>query len=162
MTFSTYALQTALDDVLQKANVRLANISDGRYRLLRHHGVGDARQKQGLDLDVFDAYTGQNRSVTTLSGGESFFTSLSLALGLSDVLQAHAGGLRLDMILVDEGFGSLDPETLDKAMDTLLALQEGGRLVGLISHVTELQQRIPTQLIVKKAVNGSTTEFRVP
>lgn len=162
LTFSTYALQTALDDVLQKANVRLANISDGRYRLLRHHGVGDARQKQGLDLDVFDAYTGQNRSVTTLSGGESFFTSLSLALGLSDVLQAHAGGLRLDMILVDEGFGSLDPETLDKAMDTLLALQEGGRLVGLISHVTELQQRIPTQLIVKKAVNGSTTEFRVP
>ncbi len=162
LTFSTYALQTALDDVLQKANVRLDDISDGRYRLLRHHGVGDARQKQGLDLDVFDAYTGQNRSVTTLSGGESFFTSLSLALGLSDVLQANAGGLRLDMILVDEGFGSLDPETLDKAMDTLLALQEGGRLVGLISHVTELQQRIPTQLVVKKTINGSTTEFRVP
>ena len=99
--------------------------------------------------------------MTTLSGGESFFTSLSLALGLSDVLEAYAGGLHLDTILVDEGFGSLDPETLDSAMDTLVSLQAGGRLVGIISHVAELKERIPAQLEVVASEKGSRTVFHL-
>ena len=99
--------------------------------------------------------------MTTLSGGEIFFTSLSLALGLSDVLESYAGGLHLDTILVDEGFGSLDPETLDSAISALLELQKGGRLVGIISHVAELKERISAQLEIIPTNQGSTTRFRV-
>jgi exonuclease SbcC len=161
LSFSTYVLQAVLDDVLQTANLRLSKISQGRYTLYRRQGIHDARKEQGLDLEILDAYTGQARSVTTLSGGESFFTSLSLALGLSDVLESYAGGLHLDTILVDEGFGSLDPETLDNAMDTLIDLQKGGRLVGIISHVAELKERIPAQLEVIGSDHGSTTVFHV-
>jgi exonuclease SbcC len=161
LSFSSFVLQAVLDDVLRAANLRLRKISQGRYTLYRRQGIHDARKEQGLDLEIMDAYTGQARSVHTLSGGESFFTSLSLALGLSDVLEAYAGGLHLDTILVDEGFGSLDPETLDSAMDTLLDLQKGGRLVGIISHVTELKERIPVQLEVRATTHGSTTVFHI-
>lgn len=161
LSFSAYVLQAILDDVLKAANLRLSAISEGRYTLYRREGIHDARKEQGLDLEILDAYTGQARSVHTLSGGESFFTSLSLALGLSDVLESYAGGLHLDTILVDEGFGSLDPETLDKAMNTLMDLQKGGRLVGIISHVAELKERIPAQLIVRGGVMGSHASFRV-
>ncbi len=161
LSFSAYVLQAVLDDVLRTANLRLHKISQGRYTLYRQRDIHDARKEQGLDLEILDAFTGQARSVHTLSGGESFFTSLSLALGLSDVLESYAGGLHLDTILVDEGFGSLDPETLDLAMDTLLELQQGGRLVGIISHVSELKERIPAQLEVKATAQGSTTEFHI-
>lgn len=128
---------------------------------MRSEKILDARKEQGLNLAVLDAFTGQERSVATLSGGEIFFTSLSLALGLSDVLESYAGGLHLDTILVDEGFGSLDPETLDAAINTLLALQEGGRLVGIISHVAELKERIPAQLEIIPTQQGSRTHFKV-
>lgn len=161
LTFSSFVLQAVLDDVLQTANLRLNKISQGRYSLYRSHDIVDARKEQGLGLEIMDAFTGQARAVTTLSGGEIFFTSLSLALGLSDVLESYAGGLHLDTILVDEGFGSLDPETLDSAVSALLDLQQGGRLVGIISHVAELKERISAQLEIIPTNQGSTTRFRV-
>ena len=161
LTFSSFVLQAVLDDVLQTANLRLGKISQGRYSLYRSQDIVDARKEQGLDLEIMDAFTGQARAVTTLSGGEIFFTSLSLALGLSDVLESYAGGLHLDTILVDEGFGSLDPETLDSAISALLELQKGGRLVGIISHVAELKERISAQLEIIPTNQGSTTRFRV-
>ncbi|WP_281519315.1 SMC family ATPase [Acidaminococcus timonensis] len=161
LTFSSFVLQAVLDDVLQTANLRLGKISQGRYSLYRSQDIVDARKEQGLGLEIMDAFTGQARAVTTLSGGEIFFTSLSLALGLSDVLESYAGGLHLDTILVDEGFGSLDPETLDSAVSALLELQQGGRLVGIISHVAELKERISAQLEIIPTNQGSTTRFRV-
>lgn len=161
LTFSSFVLQAVLDDVLQTANLRLNKISQGRYSLYRSRDIVDARKEQGLGLEIMDAFTGQSRAVTTLSGGEIFFTSLSLALGLSDVLESYAGGLHLDTILVDEGFGSLDPETLDSAISALLELQKGGRLVGIISHVAELKERISAQLEIIPTNQGSTTRFRV-
>ena len=161
LTFSSFVLQAVLDDVLQTANLRLSKISQGRYSLYRSQDIVDARKEQGLGLEIMDAFTGQARAVTTLSGGEIFFTSLSLALGLSDVLESYAGGLHLDTILVDEGFGSLDPETLDSAISALLELQKGGRLVGIISHVAELKERISAQLEIIPTNQGSTTRFRV-
>lgn len=161
LTFSSFVLQAVLDDVLQTANLRLNKISQGRYSLYRSEDIVDARKEQGLGLEIMDAFTGQMRAVTTLSGGEIFFTSLSLALGLSDVLESYAGGLHLDTILVDEGFGSLDPETLDAAISSLLELQQGGRLVGIISHVAELKERISAQLEIIPTQQGSTTKFRV-
>ena len=161
LTFSSFVLQAVLDDVLQPANLRLGKISQGRYSLYRSQDIVDARKEQGLGLEIMDAFTGQARAVTTLSGGEIFFTSLSLALGLSDVLESYAGGLHLDTILVDEGFGSLDPETLDSAISALLELQKGGRLVGIISHVAELKERISAQLEIIPTNQGSTTRFRV-
>lgn len=161
LSFSAYVLQAILDDVLTTANLRLNKISQGRYALFRSKGIDDGRRAQGLSLEVLDAFTGQSRSVSTLSGGESFFTSLSLALGLSDVLESYAGGLHLDTILVDEGFGSLDPDTLDAAITTLMELQAGGRLVGIISHVADLEERIPTKLEIIPGQHGSTTKFIV-
>lgn len=161
LTFSSFVLQAVLDDVLQTANLRLGKISQGRYSLYRSQDIVDARKEQGLGLEIMDAFTGQARAVTTLSGGEIFFTSLSLALGLSDVLESYAGGLHLDTILVDEGFGSLDPETLDGAISALLELQKGGRLVGIISHVAELKERISAQLEIIPTNQGSTTRFKV-
>lgn len=161
LTFSSFVLQAVLDDVLHTANLRLGKISQGRYSLYRSQDIVDARKEQGLGLEIMDAFTGQARAVTTLSGGEIFFTSLSLALGLSDVLESYAGGLHLDTILVDEGFGSLDPETLDSAISALLELQKGGRLVGIISHVAELKERISAQLEIIPTNQGSTTRFRV-
>ena len=115
-------------------------------------------QQSGLDLDVVDHYNGTTRSVSTLSGGESFMASLSLALGLSDEIQESAGGVQLDALFVDEGFGSLDEETLDQAMKAIQTLAEdGGRIVGIISHVTELQNRIDRQLLVRKMKSGGST-----
>jgi len=115
----------------------------------------------GLDLEVFDQYTGVARGVGTLSGGETFLASLALALGLADVVQTYAGGIHLDTILVDEGFGTLDPESLDFAIKALIDLQKGGRLVGIISHVPELKERIDARLEVLPTQHGSTACFRV-
>ena len=122
----------------------------------RRREAENNRTQSGLELDVVDHYNGTERSVKTLSGGESFKASLSLALGLSDEIQSSAGGVKLDTMFVDEGFGSLDGESLEQAMRTLATLTEGNRLVGIISHVTELKERIEKQLIVTKDKSGGS------
>ena len=124
-------------------------------------GARDKRAQAGLDLDVFDASTGKWRDVTTLSGGESFLASLSLALGLSDIVQGRSGGIRLDAMFIDEGFGSLDESALAQAVNLLQSLAEGNRLVGVISHMSELAARIDKQILVKKEPEGSSLTFRL-
>lgn len=161
LTFSAFVLQAILDDVLQAANLRLTSMSRGRYSLSRTGDVLDARRENGLNIEVTDSFTGVARPVKTLSGGELFLASLSLALGLSDIVQAYAGGIRLDTILVDEGFGTLDSEALDMAIRTLTDLQKGGRLVGIISHVSELRERITARLEVIPGQRGSEAVFHV-
>jgi exonuclease SbcC len=156
ITFERYVLRALLWDVIDAANQRLRVMSQGQYRFQS----GDRARKNaagGLDLEIFDEYGGAARNMATLSGGESFLASLSLALGLADVVQAYAGGIRLDTIFIDEGFGSLDTETLDVALKALLNLQKGGRLVGIISHVEELQERIDARLEVTKTRDGGST-----
>lgn len=153
----TYVQQQLFDRILVRANTRFRVMSGGQYDLIRRKEY-QKNQQSGLDLDVVDHYNGTTRSVSTLSGGESFMASLSLALGLSDEIQESAGGVQLDALFVDEGFGSLDEETLDQAMKAIQALAEdGGRIVGIISHVTELQNRIDRQLLVRKMKSGGST-----
>jgi len=135
-------------------------MSRNRYSLRRASGNADLRKGGGLDLEVPDAHTGRARAASTLSGGEGFQASLALALGLSDVVQRHAGGVKLNTVFVDEGFGSLDPEALDLALETLNELKQGGRLVGIISHLEEVKQRIPARLEVLPAPRGSRAVFR--
>lgn len=157
--FQTYVLRSILSDVIEAANARLLVMSRGRYRLV-HGESGHKNKWWGLEIDVFDEYTGLPRGSRTLSGGETFLASLALALGLSDVVQHYAGGMHLDMIFIDEGFGSLDSETLDVAVRALLEVQrEGGRLVGIISHVEELRARIPVHLLVERTAQGSMAHF---
>jgi exonuclease SbcC len=131
-------------------------MSGGQYELKRRKEADDKRSQTGLELDVIDHYNGTERSVKTLSGGESFKASLSLALGLSDEIQSSAGGIRLDTMFVDEGFGSLDEESLNQAIRALLTLSEGNRLVGIISHVAELKERIERQIVVTKEKSGGS------
>lgn len=153
----TYVQQQLFDRILVRANTRFRVMSGGQYDLVRRKEY-QKNQQSGLDLDVVDHYNGTTRSVSTLSGGESFMASLSLALGLSDEIQESAGGVQMDALFVDEGFGSLDEETLDQAMKAIQALAEdGGRIVGIISHVTELQNRIDRQLLVRKMKSGGST-----
>lgn len=159
MTFQRYVLATLLEDVLYSAGKQLKFMSRGRFNLLRSKERADMRSAGGLDLLVSDAYTGTTRPVNSLSGGESFLASLSLALGLADVVQSYAGGIKLDTIFVDEGFGSLDPETLDLAFKAFSDLQNTGRLVGIISHVPELKERITTRLEVVPGKRGSKAGF---
>lgn len=162
LTFQRFVLGALLDDVTVAATSRLKIMSRGRYHLRRTVERRDARSAGGLDLKVYDAYTGTERDVTTLSGGETFLASLSLALGLADVVQAYSGGIHLDTIFVDEGFGTLDPETLELALRALLELRAGGRLVGIISHVPELRERISARLEVRPVQRGSEAFFQVP
>lgn len=153
----TYVQQQLFDRILVRANTRFRVMSGGQYDLVRRKEY-QKNQQSGLDLDVVDHYNGTTRSVSTLSGGESFMASLSLALGLSDEIQESAGGVQLDALFVDEGFGSLDEETLDQAMKAIQTLAEdGGRIVGIISHVAELQNRIDRQLLVRKMKSGGST-----
>jgi len=160
ITLQRFVLASVFDDVLAAATERMRRMSQGRFRLLRALQRCDQRVAGGLDLEVYDEHTGTNRPAATLSGGESFLAALSLALGLADVVQTRVGGLRMDMLFVDEGFGSLDSDTLDRAMDTLLTLQEGGRrLVGIISHIAELKERVDTRLEVSAERSGSTARF---
>jgi len=135
-------------------------MSKQRYGLRRAAGTGDLRKASGLELEVTDTHTGRGRAASTFSGGEGFQASLALALGLSDVVQRHAGGVRLDTVFVDEGFGSLDQEHLDLALSTLEDLKQGGRLVGIISHLEEIKQRIPARLEVIPGPCGSRARFR--
>ncbi|WP_027366074.1 AAA family ATPase [Desulfotruncus alcoholivorax] len=161
ITFQRFVLGALLDDVTVAATERLKLMSRGRYHL--HRTLDRVRRNAagGLELEVFDAYTGVARSVATLSGGETFLASLSLALGLADVVQSYAGGIHLDTIFVDEGFGTLDTEALDLALRALVDLQKGGRLVGIISHVPELKERIDARLEVKPSEKGSVAKFVV-
>lgn len=159
--FQRFVLASLLDDVLRVASVRLAMMSNGRYALRRSLDRGSKVTTTGLDLVVDDSFTGFERPVSTLSGGESFLASLSLALGLGDVVQSYAGGIRLETLLVDEGFGTLDQEALDLAMKALTSLQEGGRLIGVISHVSELRERITTRLEIRVSDQGSSAHFEL-
>ncbi|TYO95104.1 AAA family ATPase [Desulfallas thermosapovorans] len=161
LTFQRFVLGALLDDVTVAATGRLKVMSRGRYHLQRTLDRSRSNAAGGLDLEVFDTYTGVARGVATLSGGETFLASLSLALGLADVVQSYAGGMHLDTILVDEGFGTLDPESLDLAMRALMDLQQGGRLVGIISHVPELKEIIDARLEIKTTKKGSTASFKL-
>lgn len=152
----TYVQMAYFDRIIARANVRFLVMSGGQYELKRRREAENNRSQSGLELDVVDHYNGSQRSVKTLSGGESFKASLSLALGLSDEIQASAGGIRLDTMFVDEGFGSLDEESLAQAMESLAGLADGNRLVGIISHVPELKQRIEKQILVRKDRGGGS------
>jgi DNA repair protein SbcC/Rad50 len=159
ITFERYVLAAFLDDILREANSRLAKMTSGRYEMIRKTDRAKGNAQSGLELLVFDQYTGQERHVKTLSGGESFKAALSLALGLADVVQNYAGGVSLETMFIDEGFGTLDPESLDQAIEALIDIQSSGRLVGIISHVPELRERIDARLEVSATQSGSTTEF---
>lgn len=161
LTFQRFVLGALLDDITVAATKRLKRMSKGRYHLRRTLDRARKNAAGGLELEVFDTYTGIERPVSTLSGGETFLASLSLALGLADVVQTYSGGINLDTIFVDEGFGSLDPESLDLALKTLIDLQQGGRLVGIISHVPELRERIDARLEITVSDMGSRAAFKV-
>ncbi len=162
LSFQSYVLGAFLDDVLVAASARLRTMSKSRYALERTEERSGRRLAAGLGLLVYDAWTGVARPVNTLSGGEKFMAALSLALGLAEVVQAHAGGIRLETVFVDEGFGSLDDESLDLAISSLMSLNEGGRLVGIISHVSELRERVDARLEVSAGKSGSSARFVVP
>ena len=152
----TYIQMTYFDRIIARANTRFMVMSGGQYELKRATAADNNRTQSGLDLNVIDHYNGTERSVRTLSGGESFKASLSLALGLSDEIQSSAGGIRLDTMFVDEGFGSLDENSLQQAIRALSDLATGNRLVGIISHVAELQEKIDKQIIIKKDRTGGS------
>lgn len=156
VALETYIQMTFFDRILQRANLRFLVMSGGQYELKRRQVAENNRSQSGLELDVIDHYNGSQRSVKSLSGGESFKASLSLALGLSDEIQSAAGGIRLDTMFVDEGFGSLDEESLQQAIRALTSLTEGNRLVGIISHVAELKEKIDKQILVTKDRDGGS------
>lgn len=156
MSLNSYVLAARLEQVADAASERLIGMSDGRYTLQHTDAKASRGQKSGLGLEVVDLWTGQRRDTATLSGGESFMASLSLALGLADEVQMESGGVDIETLFVDEGFGSLDEQSLEQVMDALEGLRDGGRVVGLVSHVAEMKQRITTQLQVVKGRNGST------
>ena len=162
LMLEVYIQATYLDRILVKTNIRLMQMSSGQYELRRRKDSDSLVSQMGLELEVLDHYNGTTRSVKTLSGGESFMASLSLALGLSEEVQSSAGGIRVDTMFVDEGFGSLDPESLDLAYRALANLTASNRLVGIISHVEDLKSRIDRQIIVtKEKSGGSKVEIRV-
>ena len=155
VSLQRFVLGVLLDDVLMDASHRLKIMSKGRYLLVRKEDRAKGNKASGLELEVEDAYTGKTRSVATLSGGESFMAALSLALGLSSVVQSYAGGIKLDTLFIDEGFGSLDAESLDLAIRTLIDLQESGRMIGIISHVSELKEQMALRIDVESSRLGS-------
>ena len=159
LAFEQFVQASYFNQIIAEANKRLSVLSNGRYELLRKESATDHRSQSGLELDVLDNYTGKIRTVKSLSGGESFKASLSLALGLSDVIQSYAGGVEIDTMFIDEGFGALDAESLEQAIMTFDSLTSGNRLVGIISHVSELKDRIDKQLIIKKGIVGSTIDL---
>lgn len=158
LTLETFVLIHYLERIIQQANLRLSIMSGQRYHLKRRESISQGYS--GLEIDVFDFHSNKSRHISSLSGGETFQASLALALGLSEVVQQESGGISLDSMFIDEGFGTLDQETLDTALDTLLNLKASGRMVGIISHVSELKQRIPLILEVKSQQYQSVTQFK--
>lgn len=150
ITLETFVQMTYFDSIIRKANIRLLTMSDGQYELVRRSDAETLKKNEGLALDVIDHFNASTRSVSTLSGGESFMASLCLALGLSDEIQSSNGGIKLDTMFVDEGFGSLDGEALDRALSALTSLSQGNRLVGIISHVDALRDRIDNKIVITK------------
>src|ERR1700722_3166012 len=157
IALTTYVLRLWFEQVVQAANARLAAMSSGRYELRRTDEGESRRQRTGLTLAVVDRHTGAERSPKSLSGGETFYTSLALALGLADVVKAEAGGVELDTLFIDEGFGSLDPQTLDQVMAVIDDLRDRGRAVGIVSHVTDLKDRVYERLEIRRLRDGSST-----
>lgn len=162
LMLETFVQTTYFDRIITRANTRFMRMSEGQYEMIRRTEAGNVRSQSGLELDVIDHYNGTTRSVRTLSGGEAFKASLSLALGLSEQIQLQAGGIRLDTMFVDEGFGSLDEESLRQAVEALSDLSGGTRLVGIISHVNDLKERIDRQIVVTKdRSGGSSAQIRL-
>ncbi|MBT2731931.1 SMC family ATPase [Carnobacterium sp. ISL-102] len=161
ISFERFVLGIYFEEIIEAANTRFTQMTINRYALIRNKDKTKGAGPKGLDLDVFDNYTGMKRSVKTLSGGESFKASLALALGLSDVVQNRSGGVSVDTLFIDEGFGTLDAESIDSAIETLFELNQRGRLVGVISHVEELKTRIPVHIEVTKSSNGSYATIKV-
>lgn len=160
ITLETFVQMTYFDSIIRKANIRLLTMSDGQYELVRRSDAETLKKNEGLALDVIDHFNASTRSVSTLSGGESFMASLCLALGLSDEIQSSNGGIKLDTMFVDEGFGSLDGEALDRALSALTSLSQGNRLVGIISHVDALRDRIDNKIfITKDRTTGSNAQI---
>ncbi|MEI6856388.1 SMC family ATPase [Psychrilyobacter sp.] len=158
VTFQSYVLGVYFEEVLDRANERFTKMTNNQYQMILHRGDSTGNGKAGLDINVFDSHTGKERSIKTLSGGETFKASMALAPGLSDVVQAQNGGIQLDSVFIDEGFGTLDEESLSAAMDILMGLKCSGRTVGIISHVNELKQTITSQIRVTKTSRGSEVE----
>lgn len=161
LVFEQYVLAGYFEEILRAANLRLAGMTGGRYELSRAEEVSDGRTKDSLEIRVLDYYTGKYRSARTLSGGEAFKASLCLALGMSDVIQSYSGGIRVDTLFIDEGFGSLDGESLEQACETLLSLARKDKLIGIISHVPELAEKIENQIIIEKTKVGSRVHIVV-
>lgn len=161
LVFEQYVMAGYFEEILRAANLRLKKMTGARYELFRITEVGDGRVKDNLEMQVLDYYTGKMRTVKTLSGGECFKASLALALGMSDVIQGYSGGIRVDTLFIDEGFGALDGESLEQACQTLMSLTEKDRLIGIISHVPELSEKIEKQIVIKKTNVGSEVEVVV-
>lgn len=155
LVFEQYVLAGYFEEILHAANRRLDRMTAGRFALYRAEEVSDGRSRDNLGIRVLDHYTGKQRSVKTLSGGEMFKTSLSLALGLSDVIQRQSGGMAVDCLFIDEGFGALDSESLEQACHTLKTLVSGNCMIGIISHVPELKEQIDNRLVVRRTGRGS-------
>ena len=159
-TFEAYVQANWFSEVIRAANVRLHTLSEGRYELTLRSEAENLVSKSGLDLDVVDYYTGKARAAESLSGGETFKASLALALGLSDVVQASTGGIEVDCLFIDEGFGSLDNTALQQALTVLIELAGDTRMIGVISHVTALKSVIERQLVVEKGRSGSRVSWQ--
>ncbi|GGM23310.1 nuclease SbcCD subunit C [Paraliobacillus quinghaiensis] len=159
LSFERYVLSSFLEEILLQANIRMDQLTEHRYQLIRSNQVAKRGAQSGLDLEVMDQHTGQQRSVKTLSGGEGFKAALSLALGMADVVQAHAGGVQLETLFIDEGFGTLDELSLEQAIDCLKGLQQSNRILGIISHVPQLKEEIYAKLQIKPTPQGSFARF---
>ncbi|WP_186577743.1 AAA family ATPase [Aquibacillus kalidii] len=159
LSFERYVLSSFLDEILLQANIRMDQLTEHRYQLIRSDQVAKRGAQSGLDLEVIDHHTGQQRSVKTLSGGEGFKAALSLALGMADVVQAHAGGVQLETLFIDEGFGTLDELSLEQAIDCLKGLQQSNRILGIISHVPQLKEEIHAKLQISTTPQGSHATF---
>ncbi|MGL4521220.1 MAG: SbcC/MukB-like Walker B domain-containing protein, partial [Bacilli bacterium] len=161
LTFERYVLAAYFQQIIDAANFRLRRMTNDRYQFVRKIDRSKGLRQSGLELEIVDEYTGKERHVNSLSGGEGFKASLALALGLADTIQNTSGGVHIETMFVDEGFGTLDANSLEIAIETLIDLQSTGRLVGIISHVEELKARIGAQLVVTNSKEGSQAAFEV-
>ncbi len=159
ISFERYILASYFQDVIDVANIKFSQMTGSRYLLKRKENKEKNNRASGLDLEIIDNYTGKTRHINTLSGGESFKASLCLALGLAEVVQIYSGGVQIDTLFIDEGFGTLDAESLDSVMESLMSLKKTGRLIGVISHVNELKEKIPAKLIITPSKSGSTLKI---